>query len=502
MAIAYDPQLTELLSRYLPEQPVDAASDMAAGVANPARALPPGDAVVPDGVQVPGNGAPMAGTAVPLSPGGIPLTPAYQAKIDAFKTYADAIKGNVDTAEKRLGDYEKQATDVLNGMGAGQVEGIGSALRPLVNAIAGFARPNQWTAGMVANGQKPVDMMSGYDQWIRGLREQRAENEQKARAKLDMMKSINDARNGLDDQRLKTSEIGVRQADIGIDAQNRADDQRNKDREYSLRAQAEANANARHAESLAVQRETLAQQERIAQAKSQSEVLSKIRDVAGKYGEKTAENLSDTLFKLENDELYKNANKMANSANTVKKLLDTNGGFAEIGALVQALRAMGDSGVISDSDMNRNIAGSLDAFSKWLAPIISSGVGGLTAQQKDNIRAAMNSIVSSTDSVVTNRREQFRDLFDRTENMRYEQAKKVYGELPGMGRIQGDDLDRAFSIGAKKEQPAASPPSASPSGTQKLGDMDTNGLLNLYANSAGAQKIDIARELLRRGVLK
>lgn len=472
------------------------------------------DAPMPTAAPVRQASAPSSTPASGPAPTTVPAGP------DPYATVAQTIMQGRQAANASL-DEQLKAYEAYRA----ESEKLRSDGKPnwsdvLVDALApiarGFAQTRaKVTPGMVARGITNVDMTSGIDKFMQMRELQKEKERRELEQRLGRLRDDLNFRGDISKQRASLFDYDVKAGEYGIRGRERAEDVafRNKNLERE---------DARHAETLAVQRERMAADERIATRKTEAETAKTLREHAGKYGEESAKNLGETLFKMENDELYKGASKMRNSAETVIGLLDTAGakgdknGFAEIGALVQGLRALGDTGVISDSDMKRNIAGSLSAIEAWLAPVISSGAGGLTKDQMTNIRNVMETIKREAGSTVESRRTTYRDAFDRTEQLRENAARSVYGGTIPFTRLQGKDLDTAFNIGRVEAPPRPSPSETSgtdgkPSGTppasysDKLKGMTAQELsaeVGTWGNLSNDKRKAVEAELKRRGVIQ
>lgn len=445
--INYRPTLPADLNISLPEVPAEAIPNASAG-ASPMVSKPQAPARAPASPGPEAVGTSPAGASAPD-----PLKDPYGYTMRQLGDNKKAAETEINDRLARYEEYQKTA-DELRKSGETPpwldlIVNLGTA------ALRGYGQMQQKTTpGMVAAGVQAINPASGVDELVKQRGQQRAERDVKLQQRLQSMRDYLEMRNGIGDARLRLGDMDLRAGELGIQKQNRDQDVAFRDKQLSAE-------NSRHAQSMALQREKMAQDERLANAKTRNEAFKMVQEVAGKHGEKSAENLAQTLDKMEGDEIYRNANKMMNSAGNVKALLDTPGGFAEIGALIQALRAMGDSGVISDSDMKRNIAGSLSAVDAWLAPYKASLNGGLPADAKANIGKAMDAIIGNVKTVIDERRSTYRDAYDRSENMRLDAARKVYGNIP-MTRPTGKELDTVFNIGRFTEAPKKSQGNASP----------------------------------------
>lgn len=429
---------------------------------------------------------------------GVIIPPANQNEPskNPYEAYSNSLAGlkqaQTDELNNRLARFEEYRNN-LDKLRKDNETPIGDFIFDLGTALAkGYGTMQmKTTPGMIKNGITPINPASGVDGFIKDRAEWKEGKNKKIQAQIQQMREYMDLVNGVGADKAKLGEYDLKNAEMGISKAQR-------DEDVALRRQQIAQSAGQHSDNIKLQREKMAQELAMAGMKTRADTLKQLQEVSGKYGEKSAENMASTLDKMEGDQIYKDANKMYNAANTVRSLLKTEGGFAEIGALIQALRALGDTGVISDSDMKRNIAGSLSAIESWLAPIISSGAGGLTAEQKQNIDNTMASLLSNVKGTIDERRATYRDSYSRSEQLRYDNAKKTYGELPGMGMPKQDELDKIFNIGRFNEP--ANRETKTEEKTQNFGEMSTGNLINSYKSATGDQKRIIAQEMLRRGI--
>jgi len=393
-------------------------------------ALPMPDAPVLPNVRVPGSipaavaapsGSGMAPQVKPVAgPPAVPTpgpTGAGDPYMDLMQRYADLQKTMTDQTtrrgaelEKFMGEADKIRSGVLDN----------SWLEPIAQVAKGFAmmRP-AYTAGAFMTGNMPQDPTKPIDDFIRGNRQDRILKKQEAEQKIANMREYMAMKNAVDDNALRVGELGLKAGEVGIQKQQRGED-------VDFRNRNLAAENARHAESMAVQREGQANQLRIADAQRAAQAAAKVKEVATKYGDDIGKDLQDQLNRLESDDLYKGANTVRNSSDNVVKLIEQGGSLGQIYALIQGARAAGDSGVLSNPDMDRYIAGSLSTIQKYINKFGVEATGVLPEEVVRDMKASMGVLGGKAEAVINDRRQLYRDGFEQSQTQKFSRYQDIY----------------------------------------------------------------------------